>query len=311
MQDNSIDTLIEDYKVYLLKNEGLSDNTVKAYISDLKILFELLAIKEKQDLQTIDLYVLRGYLAEISNSVNKSSIARKNVAIKKFSSWALSKGYIEVDFASKIQIPKFENKLPEVIEENSLSLMLDTLKEKSKSTEGISEEKIFISNVRAWVILEIFYGSGIRISELVNIELQDIDFSNSTLRVVGKGDKTRVVPMSKSSIEAVNYYLDKVYYKIVDSSSLENALFLGDRGKRINPRIVRKIVNENTLQYTGSKVSPHALRHSSATHMLSGGADLRVVQEMLGHASLQTTQRYTHVDTKRLKKVYKQAHPRA
>ncbi|QPK94683.1 tyrosine recombinase XerC [Actinomyces sp. zg-332] len=311
MQNNSIDTLIEDYKVYLLKNEGLSDNTVKAYISDLKILFELLAIKEKQDLQTIDLYVLRGYLAEISNSVNKSSIARKNVAIKKFSSWALTKGYIEVDFASKIQIPKFENKLPEVIEENSLSLMLDTLKEKSKSTEGISEEKIFISNVRAWVILEIFYGSGIRISELVNIDLQDIDFSNSTLRVVGKGDKTRVVPMSKSSIEAVNYYLDKVYYKIVDSSSLENALFLGDRGKRINPRIVRKIVNENTLRYTGSKVSPHALRHSSATHMLSGGADLRVVQEMLGHASLQTTQRYTHVDTKRLKKVYKQAHPRA
>lgn len=310
MSSASIESICEEYNTYLSKNEGLSANTVKAYMSDIQLVFKFLNIQTLKDLSNIDIYSIRQYLASISNNTNKSSIARKNIAIKKFSYWAKENNYLANDFASKIQIPKFENKLPEVLEENTTNLMIDSVKNEVLNTkEKLSKNHICLS--KTWVILELLYGSGLRISEVNNINLDDIDYNNHTLRVTGKGNKTRVVPLSKKTIQALNYYLDNTYPQIYNPLISGKAMILGDKGKRIDPRVIRKLVNNATKTYTDIQVSPHALRHSSATHMLSGGADLRIVQEMLGHASLQTTQRYTHVDSKRLKKVYKQAHPRA
>jgi integrase/recombinase XerC len=167
------------------------------------------------------------------------------------------------------------------------------------------------ANIRDVAMVETLYGTGIRVSELVGLNLGDLDRVRNTIRVIGKGDKERIVPIGQPALRAIDRWLNEARTELSSSESGE-ALFLGSRGKRIDPRVVRQVVYE-AMQALGSnkKMGPHALRHSATTHLLEGGADLRTVQEILGHSSLATTQIYTHVSEERIKKAYEQAHPRA
>jgi integrase/recombinase XerC len=165
------------------------------------------------------------------------------------------------------------------------------------------------TNMRDLAILEVLYASGIRVSELCGLNIKDIDFGRNTLQVLGKGSKERVVPIGLPAVRALKNYLDTARKDFINTKS-GDAVFLGSRGKRMDQRIARAVVND-AMKAIGSNMSPHGLRHTAATHLLEGGADLRTVQEILGHSSLSTTQIYTHVSPERLKEAYKQAHPRA
>jgi integrase/recombinase XerC len=192
--------------------------------------------------------------------------------------------------------------LPEVLNQSDANTVVEAMQVR------VNEEPT-AENIRDLAIIEVLYASGIRVSELCGLNLNDIDFGRNTLQVLGKGSKERVVPIGIPAVRALKNYLDTARQEFINSKS-EYAVFLGNRGKRMDQRIVRSIVN-SAMQAIGSKMSPHGLRHTAATHLLEGGADLRTVQEILGHSSLSTTQIYTHVSPERLKEAYKQAHPRA
>ena len=173
------------------------------------------------------------------------------------------------------------------------------------------EENSMALRMRDHAILEVLYSSGIRVGELTGLDIKDLDFSRCTMRVIGKGNKERVVPFGQPAKDALRSYLDKSRSEFINEKS-GNALFVGSRGKRLDTRQVRRIVTSAILRVEGAPdISPHDLRHSAATHMLEGGADLRIVQELLGHSSLATTQKYTHVTIERLREVFANAHPRA
>ena len=203
---------------------------------------------------------------------------------------------------AKLSIPKAHRTLPDVLDVDEAAQILKALEVKSV------EEPTAI-NLRDLALVEVLYGSGIRVSELCGLNLSDVDRSRNTLNVIGKGNKQRVVPLGLPAISALDNYLKNGRGEFVTNSSAD-ALFLGSRGKRIDQRTVREVVYE-AMKAVGAKMGPHGLRHSAATHLLEGGADLRTVQEILGHSSLSTTQIYTHVSPERLQKAYKQAHPRA
>jgi integrase/recombinase XerC len=200
--------------------------------------------------------------------------------------------------------PKPERILPEILDITSASQVVEALHQRAieEPTPG---------NIRDLAIVEVLYASGIRVSELTGLELSSIDYERSTLRVIGKGNKERVVPIGGPAIRAIERWIKEARPDFLSNQS-ENALFIGARGKRIDQRVVRDIVYEATESLGDrERLGPHALRHSAATHLLEGGADLRTVQEILGHSSLATTQIYTHVTEERLKQAYQQAHPRA
>ena len=200
--------------------------------------------------------------------------------------------------------PKPERVLPEILDITSASQVVEALHQRAieEPTPG---------NIRDLAIVEVLYASGIRVSELTSLELSSIDYERSTLRVIGKGNKERVVPIGGPAIRAIERWIKEARPDFLSNQS-ENALFIGARGKRIDQRVVRDIVYEATESLGDrERLGPHALRHSAATHLLEGGADLRTVQEILGHSSLATTQIYTHVTEERLKQAYQQAHPRA
>ncbi len=315
--EEKIYDIVNEYCIYLSKIENLSFNTTKSYISDINILLKFLNIDFAWQLDTITIFDIRKYLANISNNTNKSSIARKNIAIKKFAHWLYKNKYIKNDFALKINTIKYKNKLPEVLREDEIITILNKLRDDflyMKINDEI-QDKNYIKLGISWVIFEILYASAIRIDELVKLNISDINFENNTLSILGKGNKNRIVPMNNVCVEAIKFYIKSVRNLCIKKNENnifdDNALVLGVRGKRINARVVRQIVNDITSKYAQKTVSPHSIRHSVATHMLSDGADLRIIQQLLGHSSLNTTQRYTHVDAKRLKKAYKQAHPRA
>ncbi|WP_300917959.1 tyrosine recombinase XerC, partial [Corynebacterium stationis] len=220
----------------------------------------------------------------------RSTLARRTASAKAFSTWAVKQGYLRTDEAAKLSSPKVPKHLPKVLDPKEASAAMDNAK---------SADELHL--VRDTAMLELLYATGMRVSELTGIDLHDIDSSRQTIRVLGKGNKERIVPFGDAANTALNAWLARREELAKDP----DALFVGTRGKRIDQRQVRRVVE------AAGEVSPHALRHSTATHLLEGGADLRVVQELLGHSSLQTTQVYTHVTSERLKKVFNQAHPRA
>ena len=200
--------------------------------------------------------------------------------------------------------PKPERNLPDVLDIESAALTI-------KALEIRAQEEESASSLRDLALVEVLYGSGIRISELVGLDLGDIDRQRSTIKVMGKGSKERIVPLGQPALNAVDNWINKGRAELVSEAS-GSALFIGSRGKRIDQRVARDVVYQ-AMEAIGSdkKLGPHTLRHSAATHLLEGGADLRTVQEILGHSSLATTQIYTHVSQERIKKAYEQAHPRA
>ena len=297
--------LQDAYSRHLMSERNLSANSVRAYLADLESL--LLHINQLgiTEFSALELNHIRSWLANLqTKGAARSSITRRVVSIRAFTYWGARNGWLNSDIGRELVAPKPERHLPDVLDVESAALALEALALRN------SEEQT-PESIRDLAIVETLYASGIRVSELTGLDLFDIDRERQTLRVVGKGDKERIVPIGNPAMRAIENWLTEGRPKLVSEDSAA-ALFLGSRGKRIDQRVVRAIVYEAMSVLGGDRrLSPHGLRHSAATHLLEGGADLRTVQEILGHSSLSTTQIYTHVSQERIKKSYEQAHPRA
>jgi integrase/recombinase XerC len=295
--------LIAHYEEHLAMVRNLSENSIRGYVGDLESFLahmEKLKVLEFKDL-TIE--HIRSWLANLQTTgVARSTLTRRIVSIRAFTNWAAANGWLTSDLGANLSIPKAHRTLPEVLDVDEAAQIL-------KALEGKAGEERTAVNLRDLAMLEVLYASGIRVSELCGLNLGDIDTSRNTLSVIGKGDRQRVVPLGIPAMKALQNYLSNGRGEFLNNKSAD-AVFLGSRGKRIDQRTVREVVYE-AMKAVGATMGPHGLRHSAATHLLEGGADLRTVQEILGHASLATTQIYTHVSPERLQSAYKQAHPRA
>ena len=304
-----LEAAIDDFADHALLVKGRSPATVKSYRSDLRTLVPMCATFAEFTLPT-----LRAWLADaLRSGLARSTMARRTASARAFSTWAYERGHLDSDVAARLATPQVNRHLPDVV----TPARAGQLVEAEINADAASPEA-----ARDRAMLELLYATGMRVAELTGLDIADIDASRRLARVTGKGNKQRVVPFGDNAATALEAWLARrdellkpgaAASASADSSasSASEALFLGSRGGRIDQRQVRRVV-ERAAQRTGdSDLSPHALRHSAATHMLEGGADLRVVQELLGHSSLQTTQIYTHVSAQRLKSVYDQAHPRA
>jgi len=297
--------LEEAYRSHLINERNLSDNSVRAYLADLESLLVHVNQLGVSEFSQLTLNHIRSWLANLqTRGAARSSITRRVVSIRAFTYWGANNGWLASDIGRDLIAPKPERHLPDVLDIESAAITLEALQVRAHEDEGPL-------TIRDLAIVEVLYGSGIRVSELTGLNMEDIDRERNTLRVIGKGNKERIVPIGLPAIHAIENWIKQGRSKILSEVS-ERALFLGSRGKRIDQRVVREIVYEATQALGGNKrLGPHALRHSAATHLLEGGADLRTVQEILGHSSLSTTQIYTHVSEERIKKAYDQAHPRA
>ena len=297
--------LEEAYRTHLINERNLSDNSVRAYLADLESLLVHVNQLGVSEFSQLTLNHIRSWLANLqTRGAARSSITRRVVSIRAFTYWGAHNGWLASDIGRDLIAPKPERHLPDVLDIESAAITLEALQVRAHEDEGPL-------SLRDLAIVEVLYGSGIRVSELTGLNMEDIDRERNTLRVIGKGNKERIVPIGLPAIHAIENWIKQGRSKILNEVS-ERALFLGSRGKRIDQRVVREIVYEATQALGGNKrLGPHALRHSAATHLLEGGADLRTVQEILGHSSLSTTQIYTHVSEERIKKAYDQAHPRA
>lgn len=302
--------LLEDYIEYLRANKGLGERTQRAYESDI---LQCLAwcnrhgFNNISDLTTDD---LRSWMAYASKNHARSSLARKVVAVRGFFAWCKHVRRISSNPAEILMTPKIENMLPTVLDESQAEELMNSVDAEVNNSSS-SSKKIRAIELRNAAILELLYATGMRVGELTSLNIKDINFDAHTVKVTGKGNKQRVVPFGIPAFKALLAWICDDGRKVLLQDSAETAVFLGARGKRIDQRLVREIVHNAAQSARVPDISPHALRHSAATHMLNGGADLREVQEMLGHSSLNTTQRYTHVSIEALKQRYLQAFPRA
>jgi integrase/recombinase XerC len=290
---------------YLESERNLSAHTIRAYIGDLDSFLEHLEKLDVTDFSKLELSHIRSWLAnqQVKGGA-RTTLSRRAVSIRLFTKWATKNGYLVKDVGSTLATPKGARTLPDVLSIADAGLAMDAM-----ATRVVQEEGPI--SLRDCAMLEVLYASGARVSELCGLDLQDIDYERNTIRVIGKGNKERTIPLGNPAMRALEAWLKDGRPSIAGDKS-DRAVFLGARGKRIDQRTVRTVVYEALQALEGAvKLGPHALRHSAATHLLEGGADLRTVQEILGHASLATTQIYTHVSTERLQKAFKQAHPRA
>lgn len=296
--------IAERFATYVQLEQGRSSNTVTAYSKDVASLLDFACERGCEFLSDIGIVELRGWLAQQRGSgLTSATIARRATAVRMFFAWAFSQGHIDHDPASSLVIPKVSKRLPHVLQQDQAQQVMQRAVIRSDDEEPV--------HIRDQAILELLYASGIRVGELVGLDVMDIDDSRRTLRVLGKGSKERVVPYGAIADKALSQYLSVARPKLATSAS-GAAVFLGARGKRIDQRVVRAMVHTVLRSLEGvPDLSPHGLRHSAATHLIEGGADIRTVQEILGHASLATTQLYTHVSMERLRSVFEQAHPRA
>jgi integrase/recombinase XerC len=293
------------FERYLEAERNLSVHTVRAYMGDLDSFFEHLERIDLSDFASLELSHIRSWLAnqQVKGGA-RTTLSRRATSIRLFTKWATKKGYLVKDIGATLATPKGSRTLPDVLTVADASLAMDAM------AARVGEEDGPISK-RDAAMLEILYASGARVSELCGLDLEDIDYARQTIRVLGKGNKERTIPIGNPAMRALELWL-KDGREMLAGTKADRAVFLGARGKRIDQRTVRTMVYHALAALEGvEQMGPHALRHSAATHLLEGGADLRTVQEILGHASLATTQIYTHVSTERLQKAFKQAHPRA
>lgn len=288
---------------FLASERRASRHTVDAYRRDLAELGRFVSDErgEEADVSRIDVYLLRQWLGTLTRVVAAASVARKIAAAKAFFRYLHQRGRVAKDPASELSSPKVRKPLPTF-------LGVDAAREVVESPDGETPEAH-----RDRAILEVLYGSGLRVSELSSLDISDVDLRRTIARVRGKGNKERIVPLGRASIRAIETYLQH-RARIVRSGQTAHAsaLFVSKRGSRLGVRQIQLLVRRYGALGAGRPdLHPHALRHTCATHMLEGGADLRAIQEMLGHASLATTQRYTHVSLEQLMKVYDHAHPLA
>lgn len=289
---------LEEFLDYLKHEKGASAHTLSGYRIDLTQLAGSLA-ERKIRLSEIDNVVLRGFLVGLyEKKLTKASAARKLAAIRSFFNFCIRRKWIESNPAQAIATPRLERRVPAFLSEDEVGKLL--------ATPALDDAL----GLRDRAILELFYATGIRVSELVGIDLEDISLDERMIRVRGKGKKERIVPFGRKAAGGVEAYLRvRSEFPLKLGSS---ALFLNYQGGRITTRSVQRLVNKYfKAAALRLKISPHALRHSFATHLLNRGADLRVIQEFLGHESLATTQRYTHLDVQHLLDVYRKSHPRS
>ena len=302
-----MDDLIQAYADHLRGERHVSPHTLRNYVSDLAQFREFLARRklclddgDGVDARKVDIHVVRAYLASLTKDLKKSSVGRKLAAIKGFFRYLVAVRRLEKDPLLLIQTPKQEKPLPGFLSVDDVFQLLTGIKVKNSL------------DIRDRAMLEFFYSTGVRVSELVGLNWAAIDFQLEIVRVVGKGSKERIVPFGRVAKEALGEYASEQRKRWNYACKGEAPVFLNNRGGRITTRSVARIVEKHLRQAgIAVKMGPHGLRHTFATHLLNSGADLRVIQEMLGHASLSTTQRYTHVNLDQLTAVYDKAHPRA
>ncbi len=292
--------LIEDYAAHLDAERGLSAHTVRAYSTDLREL----AIFADVEPGRITVSRLRSWLGAMGDDGAAASTVQRRVAcVRGFFAWATREGVVETDPAVRLKAPKRQRRLPKVLAAGAVS---ETL----AAAEGRAAEADDPIALRDLALIELLYSSGLRVSELCSLTLLDIDRDRRSVSVLGKGGKQRTVPLGLPALRAIDAWLG-VRGQVSTPSSPET-VFLGARGGALDPRVARRVVHAATAAAgPGAEIGPHGLRHAMATHLLEGGADLRSVQEMLGHASVATTQIYTHVTSERLREAFRQAHPRA
>lgn len=296
--------VLGDYERHLTAERDLTAHTVRAYLGDVTSLLDHADRLGLTDLASLDLRSLRSWLArQQSSGRSRTTLARRATAARVFTAWLARTDRIPVDVGASLGSPKAHRTLPPV-------LRADEAQDLIRSAAELADDGS-PTGLRDVAMLELLYATGIRVGELVGLDLDDLDRDREVVRVFGKGRKERSVPYGRPAARALSSWLTQGRpHLLVDGSG--PALFLGTRGKRIDQRAVRTLVHSRIADVPGAPdIGPHGLRHSAATHLLEGGADLRSVQELLGHASLATTQLYTHVTTDRLRRAYQQAHPRA
>jgi integrase/recombinase XerC len=296
--------LLADYERHLASERDLTDHTVRAYLGDVSGLLDHVGRLGITDVGDLDLRALRSWLArQQSTGRSRTTLARRATAARVFTAWLARTGRAPSDAGSSLGSPKKHKTLPSVLRADEAAELIRAATELADDDSPVG--------IRDVAMLELLYASGIRVGELVGLDIDDLDRERHVVRVFGKGRKERSVPYGRPAARAVDRWLERGR-PALRSEEAGPALFLGARGKRIDQRVVRDVVHRRIADVPGAPdIGPHGLRHTAATHLLEGGADLRSVQELLGHASLATTQLYTHVTTDRLRQAYRQAHPRA
>jgi len=293
-----MDRYIDKFLNYLKVEKDMSPHTVVNYSIDLKEVAKFL--DDKVEIEKIDYLVIRRYLADLkAKNYSKRTVARKLACLRSFFKFLYREGHIKSNPISSISTPRLDKKLPVFLDENEIAKLLEAPDTKE------------LAGLRDKAILETLYSSGLRISELVGLSMDNIDFIGGVLKVLGKGKKERLVPIGDRALKCIRAYLEKRGNASARGGN-KKAVFLNKSKSRLTDRSIRRIL-EKYIHITSLRedISPHTLRHSFATHLLNRGADLRSVQELLGHMNLSTTQIYTHVTAERLKAVYDKAHPRA
>ena len=320
--------LSEAWARHLSLQRDLSGHTVRAYLGDLADLLTFLGVGDGAEepvgpaLASLNLADLRAWLAQMSASgSSRATIARRSAAVRTFSAWAHRGGLLATDVAARLRSPRAGGRLPAVLTEEQARALLAAAARRAEeaalpeegpadsASTGDGESAARAVALRDVALLEVLYATGVRVSELCGLDVADLDRSRRTMRVLGKGDRERTVPYGAPAARALEDWI-AVRGRIALKTA-GGALFVGVRGRRLDPRAVRDVVHRAAALAGVPDLGPHGLRHSAATHVLNGGADLRSVQELLGHSSLATTQRYTHVSAERLRAVYAQAFPRA
>lgn len=300
----ALEEALAGFATHLRDERGRGPNTVRAYLSDVADLLGFAAEQGVAQLPDLDLGVLRAWLAGMDRrGAARSTISRHVAAARSFTGWALRQGLVEVDPAARLSAPSARRGIPEVLRPGQVDALMTVATLRADDAGPVHQRDV--------AMLELLYATGMRVSELVGMDCTDLDWSRQTARVLGKGARERVVPFGAPAARALGTWIDEGRGHLSRPGS-GDALFLGARGGRVDARVVRRAVHALLRHVPDAPdVGPHGLRHSMATHLVEGGADLRSVQEVLGHASLGTTQIYTHVSIERLRSSYERAHPRA
>ncbi|WP_245750258.1 tyrosine recombinase XerC [Nocardioides terrae] len=296
--------LLGDYERHLRSERDLTAHSIRAYIGDIASLLDHAHRSGIDSVDRLDLRVLRSWLAKQQTTGRaRTTIARRATAARVFTAWLARTARTSTDVGSSLGSPRAHRTLPPVLRADEAGALIRAAAELADDGSAMG--------LRDVAMLELLYATGIRVGELVGLDVDDVDHGRRVVRVLGKGRKERTVPYGDPAARALDAWLVRGRPAlVVDGAGA--ALFLGARGRRIDQRAVRTLVHRRIAEVPGAPdIGPHGLRHTAATHLLEGGADLRSVQELLGHASLATTQLYTHVSTDRLRRAYQQAHPRA
>ncbi|QLQ40334.1 tyrosine recombinase XerC [Micromonospora robiginosa] len=305
---------VDDFADHLSRVRNRSAHTVRAYVTDLVSLLDHAVRMGCADLPELDLGVLRSWLAkQRTTGTARSTMARRAAAARTFSAWAHRAGLLPADVAAPLASPRAHRELPTVLRADQAATLMDAPTRAGRATDAdapAGDGPPDAVLLRDRLLLELLYGTGVRISEACGLDVADVDQARRVVRVLGKGGRERAVPYGVPAQRALDAWLAVGRPTLVAPGS-SRALLLGARGGRLNPTTARRIVAGWADAAGVPPVTPHGLRHSAATHLLEGGADLRAVQELLGHSSLASTQIYTHVSVERLRAAYRQAHPRA